>query len=932
MGHNVIIKKQMVEDEVKRWKFLSSHKDLIKPFVNEKVLARLNIKADLDSIDNKENQIRDIVSVQPESIDPETTTMRDYQMIGLNWMMNMHEKGLGMILGDEMGLGKTLQTISLLAYLKEHSKEKAPSLVICPLSVLYSWCNEIEKHAGDSLTYFRLHSSGVKERESQINTIKKDILNYDVIITTYEMAKSQKMSLIMRSVYFRYVVLDEGHIIKAADTQISLAVRKFHSRNKLILTGTPLQNNLVELQSILNYLYPDVFTEDKYFRDAFDIGQNKINKDMLLKANKLLNMFMLRRLKAEVEKLMPKKIETKILCPLSASQIFWYKGYLMKDIDLLVRASEDYDVNSATSRYQVLKNLVMQLRKCCLHPFLFDGAETSIEDTSLEELISASGKLSVLDKMLRSLFQNGNRTVIFSQFTSMLDILEDYCVMRGWKYCRFDGGTPRAQRNYLINQFSKPGSDIFIFLMCTRSGGLGINLQTADTCILYDSDWNPQPDLQAMARVHRIGQKKIVHIYRLVSSGTVEERVLQRAEKKLYLDQMVNRGTTNQTTDMDGSGLTTAELLSTLKFGSNAIFKSDNDLPTDEDIAAMTDRNRSEETSFGVLKGGVANTANDFEADKELTDTQTFEGIDFRKIRDIQKKNPKHKHKNITKLKEEWSYLNSFNNDDGGRGKRQKTERILELKGNDGVSRQVLSINNYDLMDGEPSVFEKETRKTAGMSNPKKKVKKKGYVHQDFCQFCGYSGTLVLCNRCPIAVHPTCCGLSKRDLKSTYTCSHHHCIGCGKDQGAAGGLLFVCQSCPGAFCEDCKPTKVMRYLGSNLERFEELGFEGKPHIVYIHCSEQCENVAIQDLGWKVPPKMKTECPPVIDVSYAYGSKSMSIQDIAKKRELEKSCARTAHQISSEIALSPPPEIKEEKMNESVLMSSRKRPVEVMSMD
>ena len=298
----------------------------------------------------------------------------------------------------------------------------------------------------------------------------------------------------------------------------------------------------------------------------------------------------------------------------------------MKDINILAKCDSSDPNNVSGVRNQFLRNLVMQLRKCCLHPFLFDGAEPNIEETTLEELIASSGKLAVLDKMLRSMYQNGNRTVIFSQFTSMLDILEDYCVMRGWKFARFDGSTARAVRNHLINQFNAPGSEYFIFLMSTRSGGLGINLQTADTCILYDSDWNPQPDIQAMARVHRIGQKKVVHVYRLVSSGTVEERVLQRAEKKLYLDKMVNSGVGEQV-DGDG-GLSSAELLSDLKFGSNAIFCSTNDLPSDKEIAAVTDRQRSEETSVtGLLQGGATQTAKDFDTMKELTDTQTFEGL-----------------------------------------------------------------------------------------------------------------------------------------------------------------------------------------------------------------------------------------------------------------------------------------------------------------
>ena len=181
---------------------------------------------------------------------------------------------------------------------------------------------------------------------------------------------------------------------------------------------------------------------------------------------------------------------------------------------MLANVSNNLEQTQETNAtvYSKLRHLVMQLRKCCNHPFLFDGVETDQENTTCEELIAASGKLAVVDKLLVSLYKKNHRVVLFSQFTYSLDIIEDYCNERGWIYTRLDGSTPRAQRNYRVNKFNQPGSNIFIFLMSTRSGGLGINLQTADTCILFDSDWNPQPDIQAMARVHRIGQKKTVHV------------------------------------------------------------------------------------------------------------------------------------------------------------------------------------------------------------------------------------------------------------------------------------------------------------------------------------------------------------------------------------------------------------------------------------
>jgi SWI/SNF-related matrix-associated actin-dependent regulator of chromatin subfamily A member 5 len=271
---------------------------------------------------------------------------------------------------------------------------------------------------------------------------------------------------------------------------------------------------------------------------------------------------MLRRLKDQVEKLMPKKIETKVLCPLSSTQVFWYKALLMKDIGVLANTGDAVGANKG----KVLNNLIMQLRKCCLHPFLFPGAEANPDETSLEDLIASSGKLAVLDKLLRSLYQKEHRTILFSQFASVLDILEDYCALRGWSYCRFDGSTARATRNYVVSSFNEPESDKFIFLMSTRSGGMGLNLQTADTCILYDSDWNPQPDLQAMARVHRIGQTKTVHVYRLITNGTIEERIEEQAEKKLFMDRMVN-STGGDIDDKHFDQVAAKDVVSTLHFG-----------------------------------------------------------------------------------------------------------------------------------------------------------------------------------------------------------------------------------------------------------------------------------------------------------------------------------------------------------------------------
>ena len=306
LKHNDVIKKLMVKDETSQLEFMTRNADVLEPFMEDKI--KLLLKANSQVVDKTKILQPIVLGAQPDIV---TTPLRDYQMIGLSWMIDMHSQGMPFILGDEMGLGKTLQTISLIAYLKESKGFVGPSLVVCPLSVLYSWCAEIKKHA-PTLNHFRFHSSDADEREHQKHLMVHEILKYDIVVTTYEMLKNPQLLGLIRNTYFNLCVLDEGHVIKSKTTQVSEAARKVHCQTRVILTGTPLQNNLVELFAILNYMYPTYFTSPDRFEDSFDITHNKIDPAMLLKANKLLKLFMIRRLKCEVEKLMPKKIETKV--------------------------------------------------------------------------------------------------------------------------------------------------------------------------------------------------------------------------------------------------------------------------------------------------------------------------------------------------------------------------------------------------------------------------------------------------------------------------------------------------------------------------------------------------------------------------------------------------------------------------------------------
>jgi SWI/SNF-related matrix-associated actin-dependent regulator of chromatin subfamily A member 5 len=383
--------------------------------------------------------------------------------------------------------GKTIQTIALICYLKENEGVTGPSLVVCPLTVLMSWCSELEKWA-PGLHFLQFHSSDLAAREELRHKFESQIHDFDVVVTSYEMLTAKNMGHLFRRHHFNYVVLDEGHRIKRHDTQVAEACRKLHSENRLILTGTPLQNNLYELWSLLEFLYPSLFDRGT-FEEAFDLQSKikKIDEELVVGAHKLLDLFMLRRLKSQVELKLPPMLETRVYCPLSSVQAYWYKAILLKDLDALAAPATGSDTiaGGQGARYKRLMNLVMQLRKCCQHPFLFEGAESGT-NTSIEELTGTSGKLAVLDMLLRSLYKNGHRVVIFSQFTTVLDILEDYCGMRGWTYFRLDGQTPRVWRTVRVKEFNAEGSPHFLCLMSTKSGAFGINLQTAGKCNVHD--------------------------------------------------------------------------------------------------------------------------------------------------------------------------------------------------------------------------------------------------------------------------------------------------------------------------------------------------------------------------------------------------------------------------------------------------------------
>lgn len=518
-------------------------------------------------------------------------TLREYQIQGLNWLISLYENRLSGILADEMGLGKTLQTISFLGYLRYIKNVHGPFIVIVPKSTLDNWRREFAKWTPEVNVVVL---QGTKEARQSIIQDKLLACKFDVLITSFEMVIREKAQL--KKFRWEYIVVDEAHRIKNEESSLSQIIRLFYLRNRLLITGTPLQNNLHELWALLNFLLPDVFGDSEVFDEWFNKEDKSQDQDKVVQQlHQLLSPFLLRRVKMDVEKSLLPKIETNVYIGMTDMQIDWYKKLLEKDIDA---------VNGVVGKREGktrLLNIVMQLRKCCNHPYLFDGAEPGPPYTTDEHLVYNAGKMIILDKMLKKFKREGSRVLIFSQMSRLLDILEDYCYLRDYEYSRIDGSTLHEERIEAIDEYNAPDLDKFIFLLTTRAGGLGINLTTADIVILFDSDWNPQADLQAMDRAHRIGQQKQVKVYRFVTENAIEEKVLERAAQKLRLDQLViQQGRhLNSAANNNSVGNTKDDLIGMIQHGAKKVFESSkgaNNPLLDDDIDAILKRG-SEKTA-----------------------------------------------------------------------------------------------------------------------------------------------------------------------------------------------------------------------------------------------------------------------------------------------------------------------------------------------
>ncbi|KAH9281016.1 Chromodomain-helicase-DNA-binding protein 7 [Echinococcus granulosus] len=498
--------------------------------------------------------------------------LREYQVEGVNWLSFCWYNKRNCILADEMGLGKTVQSI---AFLLEVIKAgvAGPFLIIVPLSTVGNWQREFENwsdlntivYHGSAVSrsmiqeyelfYHRKKAAGgsvaalsVASNNLFSSQYRHDVYKFNALITTFEVLMSDIE--FFGKMHWAVAIIDEAHRLKNKKCKLGEGLRYLDLDHRVLLTGTPLQNNVEELFGLLNFLEPERFACASTFLAEF--GELK-TEQQVEDLKTLLKPMMLRRLKEDVEKGLAPKEETIIEVELTNLQKKYYRAIMERNFTFLCKGT-------TASNMPNLMNVMMELRKCCNHPFLIKGAEEAIlaeqrvlaeadpskpyneEQQMFNVMLNASGKLVLIHKLLPKLKAGGHKVLVFSQMIRVLDILEDYLVYQGFSFERIDGRIHGLLRQEAIDRFCND-PDKFVFLLCTKAGGLGINLTAADVVIIYDSDWNPQNDLQAQARCHRIGQQKMVKVYRLITRNTYEREMFDRASLKLGLDKAVLQST-----------------------------------------------------------------------------------------------------------------------------------------------------------------------------------------------------------------------------------------------------------------------------------------------------------------------------------------------------------------------------------------------------
>lgn len=927
----------------KRANFFVARKDLFLPLLPEgNHVQRLVAQRQGDNREEDLSVPYEVIEHQPKGV---TAVMKPYQLLGLSFLVYLHKNGLSGILGDEMGLGKTLQTLSLFQYLRETrklttSEELRPCLVVCPLSVLSSWMAEsrrwtpglkvlrfhgsvherdrLKKIAMGNIDNFGNETKGSRKKKNDRRTATgkpiidldsetddaQDERGVDLIVTTYEGFLAEQ-GWFKKAFLWSYVVLDEGHKIKNDLSLVSKALQGLGAEYRLILTGTPLQNNLVELWALLHWLYPEVFTEKtaEIFKSSFNLTKGQVSTKVMDDARRLLEIIMLRRMKISpgVDLNLPPKTEVLLYVPLTPMQRFWYmrlltradkvlleelfQGAQQKEVVALQKEAQEegilqeksieelealeqdkaYEGQAAAewadskeilsqalkheredenknSSWKKLMNLLMQLRKCCNHPYILPHAEPDPYYIG-EHVIHASAKFIVLDKIIDELVvKQKKKVLIFSGFTRMLDCCEDFLHLRGgtgeyFKYLRLDGGTSRARRNLGIRMFNQEESEYRVMLISTRAGGLGINLATASDVIMLDQDWNPQIMLQAEARAHRIGQKKPVTVYKLCTQGTVEEQMMGRIQKKLYLSAKVTEsmrdihlqsaskkkkgpgGKVVEAAEDDMPQLDTTQLMSLVRRGAQALTRPELDVNEmlGWDFSTMLEKCKDQPADVHVSEQTQVGISVKEEDEKkwlaqiEQVEARVFDGKKHAKVRESS---------GYDGIAQEW-----LSREDRRVGK--NTTVIID--------GHVVSKESANCADWEavPTMAGKDPR----LAEPKRE-KKPAVINQEQCQVCWDGGNLILCSGCPRSYHYTCLDRDfkhKSKGKMHFHCPQHQCADCQQNTTDAGGMLYRCRWCERGYCEDCLDWDKTELLGENLKEYELLGFPAVTQAFYIKC-------------------------------------------------------------------------------------------------
>ncbi|KAH8741990.1 chromo domain helicase DNA binding protein [Cryptosporidium ryanae] len=514
----------------------------------------------------------------------------DYQLAGLNWLLQLWSEGRNGILADEMGLGKTMQTMSFVWHLVYKEKLRGPFLVVAPLSTLDHWKRTFEdwtdlnvvlyydeggRNGRDLLRYyefyhqclqFDMRGRGRTSSQNYGNNIKNyGYINeprlvqtkhykFHILLTSYEILLAD--ADILCTMPWQFIIIDEAHRLKNRGAKTLQVFKSIACRHILLLSGTPVQNNTEELWPLLNYIEPIKFASIEAFTQEFGELQSSAQVTAL---HELLRPHLLRRVKEDVMKEIPPLEETIIDVELTTAQKAYYRAIFERNRAFLCK-NIGFGKKSSSAPIPSLMNVEVELRKCCNHPFQVVGVEErevalcKTTEDRYKKMIELSGKMVLMGKLLPKLKAEGHRVLIFSQFIQTLTLLEELIEHHGWGYERLDGSIRGTDRTAAIARFNAEDSDKFVFLLSTRAGGLGINLTSADTVIIFDSDWNPQNDVQACARAHRIGQTRDVKVYRLITARTYEAEMFERASKKLGLNTAVFHKGAFREESSNGSG------------------------------------------------------------------------------------------------------------------------------------------------------------------------------------------------------------------------------------------------------------------------------------------------------------------------------------------------------------------------------------------